>query len=809
MLADLPFALRQLRKQPGFTAVAVGTLAVCLGANLTIFALIDAVLLRALPFPESERLVTIYSVFPRAGVDRAGTSLQNYFERRDQIGAFARLAVVRHGPLVVGETGATEQRNAARVSPEFFETLGVKPALGRAFTEVELSARADDAVIVSDQFWRQHFDADPRILERQLRVNGTQRAIVGVLPPAFRYPAPVDLFLPLAPAPDDHSVRQRFSNMDYEMIGRLRPGVTLAQAQAEILRHDAALAPEYPDAAMIAETGFRTIVAGLQDDYTRSLRPILLLLQAGVLLLLLIGGVNLMNLLLVRASDRARELAIRQALGASRRRLLQQVFTEVLVLCAAGGVAGWLAAANGLRWIAVFAGNHLPVGAPIVLDERLALTAVLAVVGFGMLLALPLGWFHLRGMPQQVLHRESRGGTAGHGIQRLRHGFIVAQIALAFVLLAGAAALGLSLHRAMSVSPGFRPDHVLTGRLALPNRQYPDWPSRLEFVDRLMADLQRQPGVTAAGIINRVPFSGEVSKTAFSIHGRVRAAGESLRAHYFFGVGGEIFPALGIALHEGRVLEPGDAGRRVCVVDTDFARAYWPTGSALGQRLYMGANEMAEDEAMTVIGVVGAVKQSDLTREQTPGAVYVPIQYRTATTFFAVVRTGQSPDTFGRTLQQAVRALDPEMPVHDVRSMDVRVAESLVARRSPTVLTGLFALAALGLAAVGTYGVLAYAVAQRRREIGVRLALGAQRSQIGRQFLTMGLKLVAWGSLVGLLGAMAALQAMRSFLFGVAPVPLAALAGTAAVMLMVATIACLLPIARASRVDPIEALRHE
>ncbi len=360
------------------------------------------------------------------------------------------------------------------------------------------------------------------------------------------------------------------------------------------------------------------------------------------------------------------------------------------------------------------------------------------------------------------MQSERRTGTAGHAAQRLRHGFIVAQIALAFVLLTGAGLLGLSLKRAMAASPGFRPDHVLTGQISLPWKHYPDWPRRLAFVDRLLEEIKNQPGASAVGVINRVPFGGKDTKSAFTVQGYVRQPGESLRGHCFFGVGGDVFTALGIPLREGRFLTSDDYDQRVCVVDEDFARLYWPQRGAVGGLLFIGTSERPADEAFTVVGVVGATKQSELTEDLGQGAVYVPYQYRTIANVFAVVRTKQPPETFGLALQKIVRAIDPELPVNNLRSMEVRITDSLVARRSPALLVAIFAGSALLLAAIGTYGVLAYAVAQRRREIGVRMALGALPEQIARQFLSLGLRLVAAGSILGVIGACLAGRQPRS-----------------------------------------------
>jgi predicted permease len=458
--------------------------------------------------------------------------------------------------------------------------------------------------------------------------------------------------------------------------------------------------------------------------------------------------------------------------------------------------------------LAALGAQQLPLGAQIAFDIRLAGLELLGSVALGILVSLPVAWFNLHTKAAPALPPGNRGGTASRDIQRLRAGFIVAQIAVAFVLLAGAGLLGLSLKRAMAVSPGFRPDHTLAGQISLPWVRYQDWPDRLGFIGRLLDGVKGQPGVIAAGVIDTVPFSGDnMVKTAFGIQGHVPKPGESLRAHYFYGVGGDIFPALGIPLRDGRFLGSADSDRRVCVVDEDFAKTYWPEGGAIGHRLSVGANAGPDSESFAIVGVVGSVKEAALTDNSAQGAVYFPYKFRTVVDMFAVVRTGQTPEFFGPTLQKIVRDIDPELPLNNPRPMELRIADSLVTRRSPALLAGVFAVVALLLAAVGTYGVLAYAFGQRRREIGVRMALGALPRQIGGQFLSIGLRLLAAGLGFGLIGAWLAGLAMRSLLFNVPPAHLPTLLATAATLAVIALLACWIPARRAARIDPSEALR--
>src|SRR5438874_3396756 len=628
---NLRFAFRQLCKAPAFTVTALATVAICLGANLAIFAVINSILLRPLPFPQSDRLVTIFNTYPKAGVENDGSSITNYYERRGNIPAFSSLSIFRDFSEVVGETGAAEQTEIMRVSPDFFATLGVNLAMGRSFTEAEAEVAHNNGVaVVTDAYWRQRLNSNPNVLGRDVRVNTMPRKIVGVLPPDFRFlSSEARLFLPIRSRPAERTPQQRHSDGGgTHMIARLKPGATMAEAQSQIDAHNAAVEEDNPEAKMMTEAGFRSLVRPLHAEHVRSIRPTLLLMQAGVFFLLLIGAVNLVNLLLIRASGRAKEMAIRRSMGASRAHVVRQVMIETVLLTSAGGLLGLVVGAWGIRLLEVLGADRLPLGAHIAFNGWLALIGLAGAVILGIGIAVPIAWFNLSTHLAHALQSESHAGTISRAAQRLRHGFIVAQIALAFVLLAGAALLGLSLKNVLAVPSGFRAEHVLTGEFTLPFAKYPDESSdRVAVLNRLLEAIGQQPGVAAAGTITNVPLSGDNGKTAVTPKGYVPQRGESLHGHYSYGVSGDYFSALGIPLREGRFLTSADSHRaeRVCVVDEDFARRYWPKGGALGQRVFQGSDDA---KLFTIVGVVGAVKQAELMEPQGQGAVYRPFLVR-------------------------------------------------------------------------------------------------------------------------------------------------------------------------------------
>ncbi|MGA2579283.1 MAG: ABC transporter permease [Bryobacteraceae bacterium] len=809
---DVRYAARTLRKNPGFTAVAVFTLALCLGANLTIFAVVDSILLRSLPFPHADRLVTAFHSYPKIGTPHSTASLPNYYDYREKIKAFASTAIITEnsGPAVVGAAGSPYTVERDSVSPEFFSTLGVKLLMGRSFTDEEMVYSRSGIAILTYPFWRAYFNLDPNVIGRTFQMDGSTTTVVGVLPPNFRFLSRrTQLYIPAASAPAARAIDQRHNNTQL-LIARLAPGATIATARAQIAALNAEQIKDDPFAENLKAMGFVSIVSGLREDHVAAIKPTLLLLQGGGLLLLLIGSVNLVNLLLIRASGRARELAIRQSLGASHWHVMRQVMTETVLLCFVGGLCGLALAAGGIGLLQKLGVDQLPLGTYIGFDAGFALVALSGTVVLGVLIALPVAWFSVRVHLANAFRSASRSATTNRAAQRLRHSFIVAQICLAFVLLAGAGLLGISLKRVMETSPGFQPGQVLAGQLSLPYKKYPDASAQLALIERLLAAIRNQPGVAFAGIGNLAPFGRNGSSGVTAVEGVQIANGGSQQDHYRNGVVGAYWRTLDIPLLRGRLLEDADNQRkqRVCVVDQAFANRYWPGGSPLGRRLNDGP-VFNKDEAFTIVGVVGTVKQNKLDDVNPKGTIYYPYKYWPGPAISVLVRTGMAAEAMVPILRRTVLAIDPELPIDDLKPMRSLIAESVVTRRSPAVLAGIFAVVALLLTAVGTYGVLAYAVGQRRREIGVRMALGAGQQLVLRQFLGLAAKLLLAGIGFGILGAWATGRAMQHLLFGIGSVHFGVVAAAAGVMIGVVLLATSLPSYSASRVSPTEALRDD
>lgn len=814
---DLRFALRLLWKDRAFALTAILTLALCIGANTAIFAVVRSVLLRPLPFPESERLVFSYESFPGAGVERAGTSVPNYLDRRTLVPAFGSQALYRTTGYSVGEGTSAEGVTAMEVAPTFFTVLRMPPARGRDFTDADGRQGQHRVVIISDGYWRRAFAGRADAIGRELRLSSERYTVIGVMPAGFTFLNPdVQMWTPLAFSAEEQAEDARYSQ-NHEQIARLAPGATLSQAQQQL---DAQTRRNIENAGKLKEllvnAGFKTVAVPLEADVVRSVKQTLHLLWGGVLFVLLIAAANITNLVLVRATGRMKELATRNALGASHGRMAQQLLTETLLLTMAGGALGLGLGAWSLRGITFLGLTDLPRGHEIGMDWTVvAFTFGLAILQGIVISAVPL--IQMGGLNLNIMLREdSRTGTASRGAGLIRRALVTVQVALAFVLLIGAGLLFASFRELLAVDVGFRADHVLSGTLGLPDVRYGDGAKKAAFVTRLTAALERVPGVKAAGAVNNLPFGFGSSSSVIVAEGYVMAPGESVISPSYITVTPGYFQALSLPLRRGRFFNASDTDTspKVVIVDERLAKKYWPTGDPVGRRMYLPnspedlVNPGPKTKWMTVVGVVGAVKLKELTEGEHArlGAYYLPYAQSTTSGIGLVLKTTGDPMQAVSGARQAIASLDPELLLSDVVAMPDRVARSLTPRRAPMLLSLGFGGVALLLASIGIYGVLAYQVSQRTREIGIRMTLGSDAAAILRLILREGAALVLIGLAAGAGGALALRQVIASQLFGIGALDPVVLSSVAGVLAFAAFLACLAPARRAAKVDPVVAL---
>lgn len=811
-MPDLRYALRSLGKSPGFTAVAVLTLALCIGANSAIFSVLHAILLKPYPWPDSERLVYIYNSYPQIGLQRAGCAIPDYLDRRSGVPSIEESALVTSASLNLAPAGAAPERVDGRaVTPSLFSLLKSPAAIGRTFTDDEAKIGAPKTVVLSDALWRNRFNADPKIVGTEVRLNGEPYTVVGVMPSWFYFPTPrTQLWVPFAFTDQQKSDAGRHNEFS-TMIARMKPGAAIAQVQREVDEVHRLLRERLPgEMDDWKTTGFGGFVASFHEDNVRDARAMLWLVQGGVAAALLIGCANVASLLLARASARERELAIRSALGAGRGRLIGQLLTESVVLFLAGGVLGLVVAFGGVGVLNQLGVGNLPRGHGVSLDFTVfAFTLGCALVtgfAFG---ALP-AWSATRGNTAHALKDASTRATAGRRHLWLRSALVVSEIALALMLLTTAALLIKSFQRLQDVSPGFVRDNVLTAQLGLPAAKYNTAEKQVAFHDAVLERVQALPGVRSAAFTTTLPFSGNNNMGSYNIDGYTPPAGQSSPHGMIRQVSADFFKAMGIPVLRGRMFTAADNAKaeKVVIIDRFLADRYWPNGDPIGQRIYRGPRN-ENTVYWTIVGVVPPVKNSNLEQPVTKETLYFPFPQRPAPFLTLVVKTAASPATLTAAVRAAILAVDPEQPIFDIKTMETRLEDAMQGRRAPMLLLGVFAGIALLLAALGVYGVLAFAVGQRTGEIGVRVALGATRANILRLILRQGAGLIALGIGLGLAGYFALSAIIGKLLFGVAPTDFTALLLAPFVLALVALVACLIPARRATRVDPMVALRTE
>lgn len=805
---SLIYSLRRLSREPGFVATALGLLAVCLAANLMIFAVLDSLLLKPLPFANSERLYAVYNGYPNAGLPRASASVRDYFTRRQgQVAAFEAVSAYRYGSEPVASAGQVTRQSVMRITPDFFDTLGVRLSSGRAFSEGEMEPGAQQSVIISERYRELAF-GNESALGRRIDIGGTLRTVVGVLPAGYRFlSSKADLYLPLV-STDEQRALNALHGEKADMLVRLREGATADQALQQLNAHYAIQSQGYPWAKEVEQAGFAIHVVNLHDDHIADARPVVLLLQAGALGLLLVGLANLLNLLLLRHLSVQTHLSIRRALGAGRGDLIKPVLMEILLLCLSGSAIAWLLARAGLQF---WASEQLPLGAELGGSDQLLAVSLLA----GLTLTVILGAvFALLGSREPAALGASGANRSRSDDRRtllLRRQFAIFQLSLAFVLLAGASALGLGLQAARSSDPGFDPAHSVAAALDLPDTRYENGAARLAFAQRAIQRLSEQSGISSVGFSTNLPVRGRGSfndRQAIHVIGYVPQPGRSPLLHNRYGIAGDYFQSLGITLREGRLLDQRDldGSTRAVVVDQEFADFYWPKGEAVGQRLFNGPDPQGFDEAYTVVGVVNSVRQEEVNASSGNGTLYLPYTQLPHAEVYVTVRSQSALEPVVATLRSELSAIDPALALDDVRPMQARIDDTLSAHRAPAMLSGLFALAALLLAAVGTFGQLAYAVNQSRREIGMRIALGARPAQITRRYLGFGMKVLSLGALFGGIASVGLLYLLTHYLPEVPAADVSAVTVSALVLAVVVIAACLTPAIRAARTSPMAVL---
>ncbi len=797
---DVQYAVRTLSRNPGFTLVAVLTLSLGIGANTAMFSVVNAAMLRPLPYGGAERLVRIWESSPELGRLTASVSHPNFLDWRARARAFSALAAASGMTFTVTSGQGAEIINGERVTAEFLSVLGVSPALGRNFLTDEDRPGGDVQVtILSDGFWKRHFAADPSILGRQIVLGGVQHTVVGVLPPSFRWETGVDVLVPLAPDPAASRGDRRLA-----VIGRLTEGATIERARNELAAIASALAEQYP----VADNGWSVRMVSFYDWLIPgAIRDSLVILLAAIGVVLLIACANVANLLLARAATRQKELSIRVALGAGRSRIVRQLFTESLLLSLVAGIVGVALATLVTRLLVIYGPTSIPRLDETSFDLGVLLFALAVSVAstlvFGMVPAVQVS-----GQSPATTLRDAVRGSSGAGRQRMRSILTVSEVALSVVLLIGAGLLLRSMGRLQQVDPGFDPSPLMMARVALPGATYPIQ-ARRAYYERIVAEIQALPGIVAAAASSGVPLAGCCNtSTEFQVPGAEPLAGGQASAGWRL-VSPGYFAAMGIPLR-GRELSWRDRENPLptIIISEAMARQYWPNQDPIGQTVTLDTfSASGGNRPRTIIGVAGDVRHVGLDSEPRSMVYYSTVEIAAFDAMGLVWRSSGDPASHVAAVRDLIRRIDPTVPIYGIQSLDDLVASSFAPRRFNMYLLGVFAGVALLLAAIGLFGLTAYLVSQRTREIGVRLALGADPRDIFRLILGRGLALAATGALIGVFGAFWLTRVMRSLLFSVSTTDARTFVAVPALLVFVALLACYIPARRATKVDPIVALR--
>ncbi|HEY0004368.1 MAG TPA: ABC transporter permease [Pyrinomonadaceae bacterium] len=801
---DLRYGLRMLVKSPGFTIVAVIALALGIGANSAIFSVVNTVLLRPLPYKDPDRLVMVWEDNTRHGYPRDTPAAANYIDWREQNQVFEGMAAVADLSINLTGVGEPERIEGCRVSASLFPLLGVEPQLGRAFLPEEDAPGGNRVVIMSHGLWQRRFGSDMKIIGQPLNLNGESYRVVGVMPPQFQFPRrEIELWVPIAFTSQEAASRGKHY---LEVIARTKTGITLQQAQAEMNTIAARLQQQYPE----QNTDLGAVVTPLHEYFAGDIKPALLILLGAVGFVLLIACANVANLLLARAAVRQKEISIRIALGASRWRLIRQFLTESILLAALGGVVGLLLSLWGVSLLKSFIPENISQARAITIDAKVLvftlLVSLLTGLVFGLAPATQASNFNLN----ETLKEGGRDSAAGSRGNRIRALLVIAEVAVSLILLIGAGLLINSFLRLRSVDPGFRADKLLTMQVALPEQKYPDHARRTVFYTELLRRVEALPGVKSAAVTTNLPLYRQGNSIGIFIEGRPDPPPAQVPIVVTRVISPRYFSTMGIQLLQGRSISEQDRvdSPAVAVISETMARKYWPGEDPIGKRISPGKAETPEDW-ITIIGVVKDVRQFELSATPKP---QMYLSYTQAAFFEPrdlVISTDAEPLSLAATVRRAVWEIDKDQPVSDIRTMEEILSESVARQRFSMLLLGIFAALALALAAVGIYGVMSYSVAQRTREIGIRMALGAQRSDVLKLAVGAGLKLVLIGVAIGLLASFVLTRVMSSLLFGVSATDPATFVIISLVLISVALLASYIPARRATKVDPMIALRYE
>ena len=799
MLAnDIRFAVRALGRSRTFTLTAIVTLALGISVNTTIFSVIDSVLLTPPPFDDPSRVVAVDGENKAKGLNTSSIAYPDVLDWRKDARSFEEIAVIRRSTFNLAGGDRAERANGARVSVNFFRVFGVQPQLGRVFTTEEETTGNDRVIVLSDAYWQRRFAADPTIVGRQLSLNGSQYTVVGVMPRRFAYPPDAEVWAPFAP---DSQAMHRGSRF-VRGVGRLAPGATIEKGAGELNAISKRLEQTYVG----SNTGWRAQVRPIKEAMFGRASAVLYMFLGAVGFVLLIACANVANLLLARASGRSREVAVRKALGASSWRLTRQLLTESIVLAFAGAIIAVLLSLWEVRLLKAIVPVPLPPWLSIEVSGRALLFTIAIAVVTGVVAGIVPALRLARGSVRESLATGVRGSGSARR-SRTQRGLVVAEVALAVVLLAGAGLLLTSLARLQSVPPGFSPDGVLVARLTLAGPRYQSREAMARFYDDVLNRLRETPGVQAAGAAGALPLSGSVNTSNFLLVGRPEPADGQEPTSRWERVTPGYFAALGIPLKSGRAFEARDDldAPKVVVVSESWARLFFPgETNVVGRLVRLGGSS----EQSTIVGIVGDVRHDGLGEPVHP-TMFLPYAQHADGGMTVVVRAPGDAGALTGVVRDAVQSVDATIPVYDVSTMQEQVSKSILGQRLSGSMIAVFALMALVLATVGVYGLIAYSVAERRHEIGIRLALGAQGRDVRRLVVGQGVRLTLTGVVIGLAGAIAVGHGLRSLLFGVTAMHVPTLLGVSAILLAVAVTASWIPARRAARTDLLGALRGD